>query len=786
MSPPTQASPERRSRIQVAAPPPRAVPLRVVPPSGESAGSRTLARLGAKTVLVGLGRGTALPFALVESKLAVPVLKADAVSRTALVNRLRTLTNQPIVAIVAPAGYGKTTLCAQWAARDGRACAWLTVDERDNEPLVLVRHLAAAVDRAVGLDRSLLDELGGRADSVWRSTLPRLGAALAAVSQPLLLVLDGADLIRNGESAAALGLVAEHLAPGSTLVVTGRRAPRLPFARLRVAGELAELDAGELRFSSRETALVVRALGADLGVEELADLRRRSEGWPVGVRLLALGDAEPSEYFRAEVVGSLTEGERRFARRTSVLDRLSAPLCRAVTGASQASRRLDALVDEGAFLVPLDGERRWYRYHTLFGEFLRRELDAHEPDRAPELYGRAADWFEAHGQETAAVGAAQAAGDDERVARLVSSLAVPAYCGGDLASVGGWFDRLADGDSFERHPAIAAVGAWVAAIRGRTAETERLLAFAERRKKDSLADGTRLGALVSLVRAALCADGLDQMREDAAMAARTLPAESLLLASAIGLGGVSLLLAGDDVAADAVFAEAAETAERLDAPVALSLALAERSLIAGERGDHAAAEAFARRASEIVEENGLQSYPTRGGVLAASARAALRHGRWDDARRELAAAADIVHELTGTLPWLSVQVRLELARAYLALRNSAAASRLLGEAQELLDGRELGTLAAQAQELAAELAELDRGTGSGSSLTAAELRLLPLLATHLSFREIGERLFVSRNTIKTQAISVYRKLGVSTRSAAIARAQQLGLVEAGAATEITP
>jgi LuxR family maltose regulon positive regulatory protein len=270
------------------------------------------------------------------------------------------------------------------------------------------------------------------------------------------------------------------------------------------------------------------------------------------------------------------------------------------------------------------------------------------------------------------------------------------------------------------------------------------------------------------------------------MAARTLPAESLLLASAIGLGGVSLLLAGDDLAADAVFAEAAETAERLDAPVALSLALAERSLIAGERGDHPAAEAFARRASEIVEENGLQSYPTRGGVLAASARAALRHGRWDEARAELAAAADIVHELTGTLPWLSVQVRLELGRAYLALRDAAAARRLLGEAQELLDGRELGTLAAQAQELAAELAELDRGTGSGSSLTAAELRLLPLLTTHLSFRELADRLFVSRNTLKTQAISIYRKLGASSRSEAIARAVELGLVDAPLGSEAEP
>jgi LuxR family maltose regulon positive regulatory protein len=208
-------------------------------------------------------------------------------------------------------------------------------------------------------------------------------------------------------------------------------------------------------------------------------------------------------------------------------------------------------------------------------------------------------------------------------------------------------------------------------------------------------------------------------------------------------------------------------------------ALAERSLIAGERGDHAAAEAFAGRASEIVEESGLQSYPTRGGVLAhrREPRCATAAGT----RRAPSSPLRRTSSPSSRARSRGSQSRSGSSSAAHTLRcaTPAAARRLLGEAQELLVGRELGTLAGQATELAAELAELDRGASSGSSLTAAELRLLPLLATHLSFREIGERLFVSRNTIKTQAISVYRKLGVSTRSAAIARAQQLGLVEAG-------
>ncbi|MGZ8694801.1 MAG: hypothetical protein ACXWYS_05120, partial [Gaiellaceae bacterium] len=570
--------------------------------------SSTLARLGAKTVLVGLSERLALPFALLESKLAVPPPKPGAVSRTALVNRLRALAAAHVVSIVAPAGYGKTTLCAQWARRDGRACAWLTVDERDNDPVVLLRHLAGAVDRAVGLDQNVFDDLAGPGESVWTAALPRLGAALARVPEPLLLILDDAHLACSDDATTALELIAAHLAPGSTIALAGRRASRLPLARLRAAGELAELDSAELRLTSRETALLARALGLDLDIEGIAALRRRSEGWPAGVQLIALAvhgepyedgprrlpsgsDAFLVDYFRSEVVAGLTEGELAFARRTSVLDRLSAPLCRAVLdGARAAGRRLEALVDEGAFLVPLDTERRSYRYHVLFREFLRHELETDEPELVPELHRRAADWYEEHGHAEAAVGAAQSAGDTDRVARLVGSLAVPAYCAGELATVGGWFDRLAEEGGFERHPAIAAVGAWVAAVRGRTADAAALLAFAERGRKETLADGTTLGALVSLVRAALCAEGIVQMREDAEAAGATLPAESRLLPSALALRGVALLLAGDEGAADDAFTQACESADRLQAPDVHSLALAQRSLIAGERGDHAAAE----------------------------------------------------------------------------------------------------------------------------------------------------------------------------------------------------
>ena len=211
------------------------------------------------------------------------------------------------------------------------------------------------------------------------------------------------------------------------------------------------------------------------------------------------------------------------------------------------------------------------------------------------------------------------------------------------------------------------------------------------------------------------------------------------------------------------------------------LAVAERALIAAARGDHAAADELALDARDLVEEHELQSYPTSSLELAISARALLRQGRWDDARSRLTLARALTPSLTHALPWLAVQVRLELARAAVTLRDSATARSVLLEIDGILRLRpRLGVLASQADGLRREIDAMpEAGRGDGSGLTGAELRLLPLLTTHLSFREIGVRLYVSRNTIKTQAISVYRKLGVSSRSEAIDRAVRLGLVDTG-------
>jgi LuxR family maltose regulon positive regulatory protein len=246
--------------------------------------------------------------------------------------------------------------------------------------------------------------------------------------------------------------------------------------------------------------------------------------------------------------------------------------------------------------------------------------------------------------------------------------------------------------------------------------------------------------------------------------------------------GAGHLLQGRNEQADEIFATTASEAARLGATDTRVVAISERSLVASARDDPATAEAFALEAHELVKRSHLAGYVTSAMALAASARASLRHGRWDDARAKLVEVQALRPVLTrAAFPWFTLQTRIELARAYLALRDTRSVRSLLDEINKLLGEKpDVGVLVDQARALEREVEEMPQLEGAGGAgLTAAELRLLPLLTTHLSFREIGEQLFVSRNTIKTQAISVYRKLGVSSRSEAISRAADLGLVEPG-------
>ena len=740
-------------------------------------------------------------FEILQSKLEVPKLRDGLVGRSALVSRLRAPTSARVVSITAPAGYGKTTLLAQWAAEDPRPFAWVSLDDRDNDPAAFLTYLSAAADGIKPVDARVFRGAASGADSLWTVGLPRLGAALAAVGKPMVLVLDDVHELRDRDCIDALEPIAKHLPDGAQLVLSGRAAERLPLARLRAAGRLLALGPAELALSDSEAKGLLTEAGVKVSQEEASSLNERTEGWVAGLYLAALfsqeaGSAEltsfggddqfVADYLRSEHLSRLKPSVLEFLTRTSILDRLCAPLCDAVLDRSDSARRLEALGQANLFLVPLDHRREWYRYRHLFRDTLRAELDRLEPELGEVLHRRAAAWYEENGQPEAAIEHTVAAGDIDEVARLVGMFALPYYRSGRVVTVERWLKQLEDPELLRRYPEVAAFGAFLSGLRGRPDDAEHYwFALEHSEREGPMSDGSSSpGVWAALVRAFLCRHGIADMEADARLALRDLPAASIWRPTALTLLGSSLLFQDEPERAEQILGQAAEEAGGSGAIYAGVIAHSDLALLALERGEGERAEADLAAARALLENQPIEDYVAAAIYLAASAQAALAQGQAATARRLLVRAMRLRPQLTHAVPWFGVQARLELARAHFALGDIEGARTLCREAFDLISQRpELGTLRAKADELRDRLAGVASvDDGWASSLTAAELRLLPLLTTHLTFREIAERLYVSRNTVKTQAISVYRKLDASSRSEAIERALELGLVDAPVAS----
>ena len=740
---------------------------------------------------------TAAPsFPILESKLTPAPTRPGIVSRVQLLDWLEASAATPVVAMSAPAGYGKTMLTAEWAKRDPRPFVWLSIDRHDNDPTVLLTYLAVGLDRVEPLDPWVLGVLASRGVSISQTVLPRLGAALAGKTIAGVVVLDDVHLLHDQQGLDAVAVLVDHLPPGSQLVVISRGEPPLPLARWRAEGRLAELGPGELAMGPLEAGSLFAAARVELADGEVAELTRRTEGWPVALYLAALAhkaggqrgntgakftgdDRFLADYLHAELLSRLSSTEVRFLTRTAVLDRLSGPLCDAVLGSSGSAAVLASLERSNLLVVPLDRQREWYRYHPLFQELLRGDLERHEPELVRELTRRAATWCQQHGLVEAAIGYAMDAGDADLVAPGVEQAAIPVYRSGRLATVQQWFDWFDDRRLMQQYPAVAMLGAWVQALGGHAAAAERWADAAERGSyQGMLPDGSAsIEGWRALLRAKLCRHGVRQMRADAEQALELLAVGSLWRAPAQLLLGISQVLAGNHGVADRALAEAVEVAQDTGATVAASVALAERAILAIGRQDWHNAETLVEQARSVIDSAHLEECVTSLVLYAAGARVAIHHGNLDQSKQDLARAQQLRPQATRSLPYYAVQARLELIRTYLALTDVASARTVLGEVDELLRWRpDLGTLPQQAGQLRSQLDQARGEVIGAAPLTTAELRLVPLLATHLSFREMGQRLYVSQHTVKTQAMSIYRKLGVSSRAQAVQRVQEVGLL----------
>ena len=732
------------------------------------------------------------PFDLPESKLKPPVVRAGIVARTALVERLAAAHAVPIISIVAPAGYGKTILLAQWAERRDPRVAWISCDDSDNDRAVLLTSLAAAVARVAPIDTSVFRMLasGGAALTV----VARFMAAITSTESPVALALDNAEALTEPDCLDTLAEFALRLPPGWQLAVASRHSLPLPVARLRAHGRVVEVGANDLAMDSAEAGSLLEGAGLQLSEAGIAELVERTEGWPTGLYLAALAiragtpqrdtgftstgdDRYLQGYLRSELLDRASPAELSFLIRTSVLDRMCGSLCDAVLDRSGSARVLERLERQNLLVVPLDRRREWYRYHHLFRQLLRSELGRQEPELVRGLHSRAAVWFEANGMPSAAVEHAQASGDADQVARLVLDLAQPVWASGRVDTVRSWMAWLDRQEVLERYPAIAVHGALIFALLGQPEETERWAAVARLASPaGSLPDGSTMQSLLAYLRAILAGDGVEAMRRDARLSLDGLSATSPYRATMLHTEGISYLLEGEPERADPILAEAFEDAIAAPALPLAALVLAERSIAAIDQHDWSQAGELTDRALDIVRDGQFERYWTSALVFATAARTALHRGELRQARQHVAEAAGLRPLLVYALPVVSVQALLELATAYVGLGDAGGADAVLRQVDDILRKRpRLGVLPDRADQLRSTVDALAGEAPGASSLTAAELRLLPLLSTHLPLREIGERLQVSRHTVKTQAGSVYRKLGVSSRGEAVARARELGL-----------
>jgi LuxR family transcriptional regulator, maltose regulon positive regulatory protein len=731
-----------------------------------------------------------------ERKLHAPEPREGWVERPVLAGRLARA-RAKLVFIDAPAGYGKTTLVAQWrgSATEDRPFAWVSLDPDDNDPVSLWSHVVHALHRARPelCVQPMLEALRAWPSDVGGSMLPILVSELNALPGPVVLVLDDYHRIKERSCHGQVEYLLCHLPPTVQLVLTTRADPPLPLARLRSTGDMVELRMSELRFTCAEAAaLISRTAGIQLADHDLADLVGRTEGWPAGVYLAALslrGHPSPGNFVRQfsgnsryvadllveEVLGRQPAHIRHFLARTSILGEFSAPLCDAVLDSADAAEIIGTLERENLFVVPVGEDRGWYRYHRLFAQLLRSQLARAEPGIIPALHRRASAWHRQEGSPQEAISHALAGGDAEGAVDLIAGLWV-AYAGaGRAETIRTWLQALGE-DVVAAHPVAAHCAAWVAALAGDRPSVARWLPVIEAADHPGpLPDGMQsLRSSATLLRGVHGFEGLGVMRQSARLAAELEkdPASPWYALARVGLG-FSLYLYGEPAAA----AGALEEAVVCESPLLLirMMALSGLGLVAAGQGRLLWAEELVHAAGELAGRDDLGETPQVAVAHMAAGALLAAQGKLYEARAELEHALRLRRRVPGVSPWPTLETLLLLAEVLLELGDPGAAD-LLAEAQELLaslpDGADVQL--ARVRRLRQGLAGLSRAALL-EPLTEREATVLRLLRGTLSLREIGQELHLSPNTVKTHTRVIYRKLGVSSRGQAVEQGRRAGI-----------
>jgi LuxR family maltose regulon positive regulatory protein len=734
---------------------------------------------------------------LVVTKLWPPVLRPVLVPRERPLSVLRSGEGCTLTLVDAPAGSGKTTVLAQWLAADAERISpcWFSVDPSDNDPTRFWTYAIMAMRNAVpGLGDASLAALGGGAD-VATFVLPPAINELAAADPHLALVIDDYHLIRNAAIHTQVEQLLDHLPDGVQVVISTRADPPLPLSRWRGRGQLAELRAADLRFSDAEASALLERMHLVVGADDVERLVERTEGWAAGLSLAGLSmrgrddtsgfvrefagtDRHVLDYLGSEVLAGLAPEAQRFLVQSSVLPRLSGPLCDAVLRRRGSGRLLEELEHSNAFVVPLGGRREWYRLHHLFGEVLQSELRTEHADLVPLLHRRASRWFAAEGMTFEAIEHAVQAGDAGLVADLLGPVSLAYLGGGQVDTVRAWLDRLGE-EAVAADPRLCLVAGAGQIVVGDDPGMTRWLDRAEELPYDGLLPGgpASIEAGVATVRGVVTSGRLSHHLEAGRRAVELERGDPTIWRDlAFGGHGTALYWTGDREEARPYI----EMAARSPVPLLACAGFGYLGMMAADEGDAAAADHYSTEGERLGEEHKLLTNPPYGRVLVARART---HGLRGALAASIASLEEAVVVLRpGPFPVEVADALLWLAQARHLAGSPDSARAALGEARLLLE--ELPELGILAERWEATERRLSGEQSDGASpapvavdeLSARELDVLKMLPTALSEAEIGQELFISYHTVHSHVRTIYRKLGTTSRAQTVERARATGLL----------
>jgi len=723
----------------------------------------------------------------------------ERIGREALVARLSDAPGARLALIRAPAGWGKSTLLSQWrrAEQGERLFAWVTLDASDSDPIRFWAYALVAL-------RTVAPELGLRSLALLRAPgvdlvsemLPVLIGELEAFAQPLVLALDDYHQLEGDAVHAGVRRLLEYLPDHVCIAIATRTEPPLQVPRLRARGQLVEIDADELRFSRTEAAVLLNQF-LDLGLadEDVAALHQRAEGWPAAVYLAGLSllhrsdrhefiasfagdDRHIVDYLGEEVLADLDPDTRELLLRTSILEQMNGPLCDAVAETTGSARKLETLARSNRFVVPLDDRRDWYRYHHLFRACLNAELRLESSELIPELHRRASAWYQRTGQVTEAINHAIAGQDFPAASELLAAHWNEVVSMGGLRTVEMWLMALPERVVVE-DARLCLARAWTAFAKGALDEVLPCLENAEAAPvRGPLLDGTTSVASGAATLRASYWLRMGDFGKTVSYAREALALEHgpWRAISANCLGAAFYWL--DETAQARQQLEATIEVGRELIPLVALVAVGLLALLDCERQDWNAVSSRLHLARQMIDAGGFGEYWMTAGVELADGLASEH--RCDLAGAEIAISRSLVLNRRGQAPVETANALLHLARVHVRQGHDAVANDETSEAAMLIracpdPGPRIQRLLAQAE---ARDHRAVRGTSrqTGDELSEGEFRVLRLLASDLTQREIGAELYLSLNTIKSHTRSIFRKLGASSREQCVARARELELL----------